>query len=183
MGSDNKPTGERVLTNTYSQASYYYFGSALPDISGGLTNAFRYKNFDLRIFLRGKFGFDILNVNELGYGTRAVLPGNVLESTFTKNDQLRDTYQYSNYYLEKGDYVKIDELTLGYNFKLNNNYIRNLRVYATGQNLATFTKYSGNDPDFISDVFSSDQGSAPGMDSRGPYPRTRSFLIGLNIGF
>ena len=158
-------------------------GNGIPKYYASWTNSFRYKNFDLRVFLRGKFGFDILNVNELGYGTRAVLPGNVLQTTFGKNNQLRDTYQYSDYYLEKGDYVKLDELTLSYNFHLKTSYIRNLRVYATGQNLATITKYTGNDPDFISDVFSNDQTQAPGMDSRGPYPRTRSFLLGLNVGF
>ncbi len=158
-------------------------GNGIPKYYASWTNTFRYKNFDLRLFLRGKFGFDILNVNDLGYGTRAVLPTNVLKSTFEKNDQLRDTYQYSDYYLEKGDYVKVDEMTLGYNFHLNSSYIRNLRIYATGQNLAIFTKYTGNDPDFVNDVFSNDQSQAPGMDSRGPYPRTRSFLIGLNIGF
>ncbi len=158
-------------------------GNGIPKYYASWTNTFRYKQLDLRVFLRGKFGFDILNVNDLGYGTRAVLPGNVLESTFGKNNQLRDTYQYSNYYLEKGDYVKLDELTLSYTFKLRSTYVRNLRLYATGQNLATITKYTGNDPDFISDVFSNDQTQAPGMDSRGPYPRTRSFLLGLNLGF
>lgn len=159
-------------------------GNGIPKYYASWTNTFRYKNLDLRIFLRGKFGFDILNVNKLGYGTRAVLPTNVLQSTFEGiNDQLRDTYQYSDYYLEKGNFVKLDEVTIGYNFGLKSSYIRNLRVYATGQNIATFTKYTGNDPDFISDVFSNDQTQAPGMDSRGPYPRTRSFLVGLNVGF
>lgn len=158
-------------------------GNGIPKYYVSWTNTFAYKNLSLRVFLRGKFDFDILNVNELGYGTRAVLPGNVLESTFGKNNQLRDTYQYSDYYLERGNYVKLDEVTLSYNFALNSSYIRNLRVYATGQNLATITKYSGNDPDFISDVFSNNQAQAPGMDSRGPYPRTRSFLVGLNLGF
>ena len=61
---------------------------------------------------------------------------------------------------------------------MNNAYIRNLRVYATGANLATFTKYTGNDPDFVSDT-----GLGAGIDGRSVYPNTRSFLIGLNVGF
>ncbi|MBE7169570.1 MAG: SusC/RagA family TonB-linked outer membrane protein [Williamsia sp.] len=183
-GKTAVPFNQIVVSNDPKLTDLTIIGNGIPKYYASWTNTFRYKNFDLRVFLRGKFGFDILNVNKLGYGTRAVLPGNVLKSTFEGiNDQLRDTYQYSDYYLEKGDYVKLDELTLSYNFKLNTNYIRNLRVYATGQNLATITKYTGNDPDFISDVFSSDQTQAPGMDSRGPYPRTRSFLLGLNLGF
>jgi len=158
-------------------------GNGIPKYYASFTNNVRYKNFGLRIFLRGKFDYNILNVNELGYGTRTALPNNVLKSTFGKNSQLRDTYQYSDYYIERGDYVKLDEVTLSYNFNLKTSYIRNLNIYATGQNLGTITKYSGNDPDYISDVFSNNQTQAPGIDSRGPYPRTRSFLIGLRIGF
>lgn len=158
-------------------------GNGIPKYYASWTNTFSYKNFDLRVFLRGKFGYSILNVMDIGYATRTALPGNVLKSTFTKNAKLNDTYQYSDYYLEKGDYVKLDEVTLSYNFRLNTSYIRNLKVYISGQNLATITSYKGNDPDYISDVFSNDQSRAPGMDTRSPYPRTRSFLVGLNIGF
>ena len=183
-GKTTVPNNQVNVSNDPKATDLAVLGNGIPKYYASWTNTFRYKNLDLRIFLRGKFDFDILNVNEIGYGTRAVLPGNVLQSTFQgANNQLRDTYQYSDYYLEKGDYVKLDELTLAYTFKLKSSYIRNLRVYATGQNLATITKYSGNDPDFISDVFSNDQGQAPGLDSRGPYPRTRSFLLGLNLGF
>ncbi len=158
-------------------------GNGIPKYYASWNNTFSYKNFDLRVFLRGKFGYSILNVMDMGYATKTALPGNVLKSTFTKNAKLNDTYQYSDYYLEKGDYVKLDEVTLSYNFRLKTNYIRNLRVYVSGQNLATITKYKGNDPDYISDVFSNDQTKAPGMDTRSPYPRTRSFLVGLNVGF
>ncbi|TDH28594.1 SusC/RagA family TonB-linked outer membrane protein [Segetibacter sp. 3557_3] len=182
-GKTTVPFNQINTSNDQSVTDLAVIGNGIPKYYASWTNSFRYGNLDLRLFLRGKFGFNILNVNELGYGTRAVLPGNVLRSTFTRNADLRDTYQYSDYYIEKGDYVKVDEITLGYNFNLNSSYIRNLRIYATGQNLATFTKYTGNDPDFINDVFSNDQGQAPGMDSRGPYPRTRSYLIGLNVGF
>lgn len=182
-GKTQVPFNQINTSNDQTVTDLAVIGNGIPKYYASWTNTFRYNNFELRVFLRGKFGFDILNVNELGYGTRVVLPGNVLNTTFGKNDLLRDTYQYSDYYIEKGDYVKLDELTLAYNFRLKTSYIRNLRVYATGQNLAIMTKYTGNDPDFISDVFSNNQAQAPGMDSRGPYPRTRSFLIGLNLGF
>ncbi|MNT69005.1 TonB dependent receptor [compost metagenome] len=85
---------------------------------------------------------------------------------------------YSDYYLEKGNYVKLDEVTIGYNFKLKTKLIRNMRVYATGQNLATITGYTGSDPDYISDT-----GLGPSVDNSGAYPSTRSFLFGLNVGF
>jgi TonB-linked SusC/RagA family outer membrane protein len=152
-------------------------GNAIPKYYASWTNNFSYKNFDLRIFLRGKFDYDILNTTALSYGNKTS-SGNLLRSAFTKYSQIDDTYMYSDYYLESGSHLKIDEITLGYNFKLKSKFLRNIRVYATGQNLATITGYSGNDPDLVSDT-----GLGPGIDSRGPYPTTRSFLLGLNVGF
>jgi TonB-linked SusC/RagA family outer membrane protein len=152
-------------------------GNAIPKYYASWTNNFRYKKFDLRIFLRGKFDFDILNTTALSYANRT-WSGNLLESTFNKYSQINDTYQYSDYYIESGSYVKIDEITLGYNFKFKTKLVRGARVYLTGQNLATITGYSGSDPDFIQDT-----GTGPGIDSRGAYPSTRTFLIGVNFGF
>ena len=74
--------------------------------------------------------------------------------------------------------MKVDEITIGYTFKTGSKAIRNLRAYVTGQNLATITGYTGNDPDFISDT-----GLGPGIDSRSPYPATRQFLFGVNASF
>lgn len=155
-----------------------YIGNGIPKYYASLTNNFSYKNFTLSVFLRGKFGYDILNTMAITYGNKVTLPNNVLKSTFTKYNQINDTYQYSNYYLEPGSFVKLDEVTLSYTFNLKTDYIRNLNVYVTGNNLALITKYTGNDPDFVNDT-----GLAPGIDSRGPYPSTRSFLLGLKIGF
>jgi TonB-linked SusC/RagA family outer membrane protein len=152
-------------------------GNAVPKYYASWSNNFVYKNFDLRIFLRGKFDYDILNTTALSYANKT-WSGNLLESTFTKYSQINDTYQYSDYYIEKGTYVKLDEVTLGYNFKFKTKLIRNARVYILGQNLATITGYTGNDPDFIQDT-----GTGPGIDNRSAYPSTRSFLVGLNIGF
>jgi TonB-linked SusC/RagA family outer membrane protein len=153
-------------------------GNGIPKYYASWTNKFRYKGFDLRLFFRGKFKYDILNMLDMAYGNKTT-PTNLLKTTFGKNAQLNDTYQYSDYYLEKGDYIKLDEMTLGYNFSFKSNkYIRSLRVYASGSNIATITNYSGNDPDLVNDT-----GLSVGMDGRGPYPSTRSFLIGLSVGF
>ncbi|MFA6082873.1 SusC/RagA family TonB-linked outer membrane protein [Mucilaginibacter sp.] len=152
-------------------------GNAIPKYYASLTNSFVYKNFDLRIFLRGKFDFDVLNTTALSYANKT-WSGNLLQSTFSKYSQINDTYQYSDYYIESGTYVKLDEVTLGYNFKFKTKLIRGIRLYVTGQNLATFSGYTGSDPDFIQDT-----GTGPGVDNRGAYPSTRTFLIGLNCGF
>ena len=152
-------------------------GNGVPKYMASWNNTFLYKNFDLTVFFRGKFGFDILNTQDMYFGNKKWLPNNLLRSAITKHAQLNDDPQYSDYYLEKGDFVKLDNLTLAYNVKLRTDAIRNLRVYATGRNLLTFTKYSGLDPEL------QDTGLTTGIDSRGFYPRTRSFTLGLNLGF
>jgi TonB-linked SusC/RagA family outer membrane protein len=153
-------------------------GNGIPKFYASWTNDFTYGNFDLRLFFRGRFGNEILNTMEISYGNKLALPGNVLNSVFEKHAQLNDTYQYSDYYLEPGGFVKLDNVTLGYKVKLNTTYVRNLRVYASGINLITMTKYNGNDPDFVNDT-----GLGAGVDARGPYPSTRQFTLGLNVGF
>ena len=152
-------------------------GNGVPKYMASWNNTLSYKNFDLTVFFRGKFGFDILNTKDLYFGNKRWLPNNLLKSAITKNAELDDDPQYSDYYIEKGDFVKLDNVTLGYNFNLNSTYVRNLRVYASGRNLLTFTGYSGLDPEL------QDAGFETGVDGRGFYPRTKSFTVGLNVGF
>ncbi|WP_223815793.1 SusC/RagA family TonB-linked outer membrane protein [Adhaeribacter rhizoryzae] len=153
-------------------------GNAVPKYFASLTNDFRYKNLGLRVFLRGRFGYDILNAQAIQYGN-TVAGTNVLNSAFGKYAELAgQSLQYSDYFIEKGDHLKVDEVTLSYDFKLNTSYVRNLRVYATGANLATITGYTGTDPDYIGVT-----GLGPGIQGLDIYPNTRSFLIGLSVGF
>ncbi|MCF6406474.1 SusC/RagA family TonB-linked outer membrane protein [Chitinophaga filiformis] len=168
-----------------SETDFAVIGNAIPKYYLSVTNSFKYKNWDLRVFMRGRMGYDVLNTMEMFYGNRQQLPNNVLHSAFTKHAALKDGYQYSSYYIEKGGYMKLDEVTLGYNVPFKGNkYFHNMRVYFTGGNLATITGYSGNDPDFIKDT-----GLNPGIDAlnnsdnRTPYMSTRSFMFGLNVGF
>jgi len=160
-------------------------GNAIPKYYLSLTNSFRYKQFDFRVFMRGKFAYKILNTNALTYGNKT-WSGNLLKETFGKYAEIDDTYMYSDYYLESGSFWKIDEITVGYTFKLPTKLIKQLRVYATGQNLATITGYSGNDPDQIVDTGLGNpdpNGKSLGIDDRGIYPSTRSFLMGINLNF
>lgn len=159
-------------------------GNAIPKYYASLGNNFRYKNLSLKVFLRGKFDYDILNTTALSYANRT-WSGNLLKSTFTKYSQINDTYMYSDYYLESGSFVKLDEVTVGYDFKIKNKYINRLSVYVTGQNLATITGYKGSDPDYIEDtgIGNDNNGRVLGIDSRSAYPSTRSFVFGVNIGF
>ena len=153
-------------------------GNGLPKFTASWSNYFRYKNFDLNLFFRGAFGFDIFNIHEFYYG----LPGmtsNVMKLAYTKNADIKGNPLVCDYFLEKGDYFKLDLVTLGYTFKFNNKYIDSLRLSLTGKNLLTITSFSGVDPSTYST-----NGLTPGATgSRNYYPTTRQFLFGLQVGF
>ena len=83
---------------------------------------------------------------------------------------------YVSYYMEQGDHIKIDNVSLGYSFK-GGKYIKNARVYVAGLNLYTITGYKGIDPE-VNRV-----GLSPGLDERDKYPTTRSFTVGANFSF
>ena len=172
-----KADGSKALAGDMNNDDLAIIGNGVPKYNAGLSNTFTYKNFDLTVFFRGKFDFDILNTKELYFGNKKWLPNNVLESAIGKNKDLNDDPQYSDYYLERGNFVKLDNLTLGYKFNLNTNYIRNMRLYVSGRNIATITGYSGIDPEL------QDTGFETGVDRRDFYPRTKSWTIGLNVGF
>ena len=156
----------------------YSVGNGLPKFTASWSNYFRYKNFDLNVYFRGAFGFDIFNIHEFYYG----IPGmtsNVMELAYTKNANIKENPLVCDYYLEKGDYVKLDLLTLGYTFNLSNKYIDSLRLSVTGKNLLTITSFSGVDPSNYST-----NGLTPGATgSRNYYPTCRQFLVGLQVGF
>lgn len=169
--------GEAVTDDQITEEDKQFLGNGLPKYFASWTNTFGYKNISLTLFLRGSFLFEILNMKEIYFGNKQFLPNNVLKSAITKHDQLNDKPQFSDYYLENGDYVKFDTITLAYNFSLSNAIVRNLRVYATGQNLVTITGYSGIDPEVERG------GLTPGIDGVRYFPRSRSVSIGAKIGF
>lgn len=176
------PSSQINTSNDPEVTDLAVIGNGIPRYYLSWNHSFRYKNFDANLFFRGKFKYDVLNLVEMAY-TNTRTPTNLLTSTFEKHAPLYSgagspSYQYSDYYIERGDYFKLDEVTIGYTFKMRNDWIKNMRVYVGGSNLVLMTRYSGNDPDFINDT-----GLAAGMDGRGVYPNTRSFLVGLNLGF
>ncbi len=163
-------------------------GNGIPKYYLSWTNSFTYKNWDLRMFWRGRFKYDILNAMDLSYGTQYALPNNVLNDAFTKYGKLNATYQYSSLYVQPASFFKLDNITAGYTFKLKTDWIRSLRLYASVSNIAEITKYKGNDPDYVPDAFNGNTNNEPipGIDAIGAYPyspSSRSFLVGLNLGF
>jgi TonB-dependent starch-binding outer membrane protein SusC len=158
-------------------------GNGIPKMFAGLTSNLRYKNFDFSISIRGAFDYQILNQHRMLWenfikGQQYNFPTNILKHPYGSTAWIKTEPAYVSYYLEDGDYVKIDNITLGYNFKLNNKkYIKFARVYVSGLNLYTFTKYLGVDPEvnFL--------GLSPGFDGTGGYPTTKTFTGGIKISF
>ena len=172
-----KANGEKVEASGINNDDLTVIGNGTPKVQSTLGATIRYKNWDLGFMFRGKFGFDILNLQDVYFGNKRWLPNNVLESAITKHAELDDDPQYSDYYLESGTFVKLDNLNLGYTFNLKTPYIKNMRVYASAKNLFTITGYSGFDPEV------SDSGFEPGVQKRDFYPRTTTLTFGVNIGF
>ena len=173
-----KQDGSVARSNEMTDEDDEVIGNGLPKYNASLTNTIKYGNFDLTIFLRGKFDFDILNTVDLFYGNKNLLPGNVLRSSLTTYSQIAEAPQYSDYYLENGDFVKLDNLTLGYNFQMKeNSHIRSIRLFSSARNLAVITGYTGRDPEV------QDTGLFPGIDDRNFYPRTTTVSLGLNVNF
>lgn len=158
-------------------------GNGLPKHYLNWNNTFNYKNFDLNITMRGAFGFQILNTARMYYDAPVMLTrGNLLNTAYDKvygkrplaDDQ---SLNYVSYYIENGDYWKIDNITLGYNFKIKNPIVKALRVYVSGSNLITFTKYKGIDPEV------SITGLTPGYDDKNRYPSTSTYSLGASFTF
>ncbi len=155
-----------------------YIGNGLPKMNGGLNARLTYGNWDFNVFFRGEFMYDILNMKPMYYANRTLLASyNQLQDLLDKYAHIDAAVQYSDYYLERGDYVKLDNLSVGYTFDLNNPNIRSLRVNATAQNVWTITGYSGLDPEVNT------TGLTPGIDGRTFFPRTTVFTLGVNLGF
>jgi iron complex outermembrane receptor protein len=157
---------------------YWYMGNAQPSILMGWSNTLKYKRWDLNIFFRGVFGNKIFNATraDLSYVT-AASQANILNSAVS--DKVVDTKNsfYSDRYIESGNYFRLDNATLAYSLPNPVKYVSNLRIYTTVTNLFTITKYSGIDPEI------NQGGVAPGIDYNNFYPKTRTFMIGVNVSF
>ncbi|KAF2509296.1 TonB-dependent receptor [Flavobacterium zhairuonense] len=173
-----------------------FIGNPHPKFTYGFTNNFKYKNVDLSIFLQGSYGNDVMNLTKRAGTTNASLYDNQLvdamdyySSTNTASNNPRPLADASNTnllisdrYVEDGSYLRIQNVTLGYSLPqdvISKYKISRLRLYGSAQNLYTFTKYSGYDPEigsFNQNVLLS------GIDN-GRYPIARTFLVGLNLEF
>lgn len=151
-------------------------GDANPDWTFGFNNTFKYKNLDMSINLRGVAGNDIYNNTAAEFSYVSQTPGvNVLRSALNTGASRDQTAQYSSQWLEDGSYLRLDNLSIGYNFNVSKvNFLKKARIYVTGRNLFVITNYSGYDPEVRT--------RSVGIDYL-VYPRPRTYQIGTSISF
>ncbi|OBS12437.1 SusC/RagA family TonB-linked outer membrane protein [Elizabethkingia miricola] len=191
-----KPDGtlDKTTTNQYSQANRIVAGTFTPLWIGGLTNTLEYKNFDLSFTLYGEFGASMYNSGGKFMSTagswfdnqtadqmnRWQKPGDITNVPQARLGEENGT-QESTRYLEKRDFVRLRNLSLGYT--LNKDLMKSLgvsklRIYVSAINLLTFTKYSGYDPEALADT-----GRGGGGATFYSAPPARTFTFGLNVNF
>ena len=173
-----------------------FIGNPHPDFTFGFTNNFKYKDFDLSIFLQGSSGNDILNLTQRSGTANSMLGQNQLvealdfwtpDNTDTNiprpiNIENNTNYNISDRYVEDGSYVRIQNVTFGYNLPqsiISKVKMSRVRVYGSVQNLYTFTNYSGYDPE----IGSFNQNPLLSGIDNGRYPTPRTFSLGVNVEF
>lgn len=156
-------------------------GNAQPLVTGGFNINASYKQFDLSANFRGQIGGKIFNQKSYFYGNKGSATDNYLYSAFEgEAAKLNDSRQFSDFYLEDASYLRLNDVTLGYNVKTSPTiakYFTDMRVTFTVQNAFVLTSYTGVDPEV------NQGGLAPGIDGLNYYPKQRSFLLGLNFTF
>jgi TonB-dependent starch-binding outer membrane protein SusC len=174
-------TGKLTLV-PQNKRDYYLAGSAQPKLLVGWNNSFTYRQFDLNFFFRGVFGNKIMNTIRADYN-RPQEAGSYNVLVETGNEPITDynAFKYSDRYIESGSYLRMDNATFGYTVKTKGNYIKNLRLYTSANNLFVITKYKGIDPEVNLG------GLTPGIDwnrfGGGFYPKTRTVMFGVNVSF
>ncbi|SHK58534.1 TonB-linked outer membrane protein, SusC/RagA family [Reichenbachiella agariperforans] len=200
-GGVDPQTGDAYYINQIGESTFTptaddrrIIGHANPDFLYGMTNTLSYKGLTLLVFLQGSYGNDILNASRIDIEgmtdpknqSTAVLdrwrqPGDVTDiprATWGNTDNSR----ISTRFIEDASYLRVKTVTLGYDLPsslLSKANIKGLKVYVTGENLLTFTGYSGFDPEVNAFGYSN---TAQGIDY-GTYPQTRNFIAGLNLTF
>jgi TonB-dependent starch-binding outer membrane protein SusC len=179
LGTDENGTDQfkNSIGGSVAESSWEKIGCAYPDFVLGWTNTFNYKNWDLNFSLRASVGGKVFNTYAAEYENMTNLGLKNILSSWLDNGCYTGSVYYSSKYLEDATYLKLDNITLGYNLKIKSAFVQKARFYLSGQNLLCITGYSGVDPEV------SLSGLAPGIESTNYYPRTSMGTIGLNITF
>jgi TonB-linked SusC/RagA family outer membrane protein len=177
--------------NTITALDRTIIGRAQPDFIYGITNNFKYGGFNLSVFVQGVQGSDVLNLNryELESGLTSTnklhsvvnrwTPANTNTTIPRAGSTIRRSTGIVSDVVEDGSFARLKTVTLGYTLPKFSKVVKSASVYVTGQNLITWTKYSGYDPEVNS--FGSDNLSL--NTDYNAYPSTRTFIAGLRLGF
>ncbi|HWK05164.1 MAG TPA: TonB-dependent receptor [Puia sp.] len=168
-------------------------GNVNPKFTYGITNSFSYRNFDMSFLIQGVYGNDIINMNTY-YLSNIGGFNNVTQKmwderwTFTNWENAKSpkaeqqywrAFKFSRRFIENGTYIRLRNVSLGYNVRMKTHAIQTLRVFATANNLVTITKYSGYDPDING---YGDDPSRRGVDMGG-YPSAKTYNLGVQCIF
>lgn len=172
--------GEKVLAASADPKDKRYIGNGAPKHFLTWSNTVKWKNFDLSIMFNGAFGFSIFNMRRYGMGLKGCGSDNVLRSTYLKD---RDVWSgggvISSYFLERGDYFKLENVTIGYTVPLKKRrLLDSIRVYLAARNLFTITGYTGTDPSAVTST-----GITPGVDVTSAYPSATQLTLGVTVRF
>lgn len=171
--------GRKIPTTERTEEDKNFIGNGVPKVQLSFSHTFTWKNFDLRLFFTSWLGYDLLNLKQMYYGLQNVPVTNLLEDAYTRNDAIKGDKIYCDYFLENGNFLKLEELTLGYKIPLpDNKWIQSLRCYFSVNNVFTLTGYTGGDPANINV-----NGVEPGIETTSIYPVARTFTLGLSVQF
>lgn len=177
---------EKILADDAQDSDRTFIGNGAPKWELSWGHTLSYKRFDLGLFFRGRFDYDILNTYQMYFGLQAEPEVNLLHSAYKENAHILGGKKVCDYFLESGDYLKLDNITLGWTPKLKTKWISNLRIYASMKNVFTLTSYSGMDPASINvaglwpGIRSSDASDA---DPLSVYPTARNITFGIQISY
>ena len=157
--------------------------SPLPTVTGGLTNSFSFKGFDASFFFNGVFGNYIYSNTENAFFTKGSLANgrNVTKNVVGSKEGNLNAPDVSSRFLYKGDFVRLQNVSLGYNLPISGSVVKGMRIFVTGQNLLTFTSYPFQDPE-VNTNKSIDGVPSFGIDYTA-YPRARTITVGANVSF
>jgi hypothetical protein len=192
-------SGDVVLDNLAPGGDYHVIGDPTPKFLFGMTNSFTYKGFDLAVTMSGSYGNDICN--------RAKVANTNLDGTFNVLREVKDRWMSESNpgkglygstagntgperdnvhsaWIEDGSFVTVKNVTLGYRFNVSKvNFLKSVRVYASGQQLLTLTNYSGNNPEIATDVNGGSVSVITMGDDFSSYPIPRTFTFGIDVQF
>jgi TonB-dependent starch-binding outer membrane protein SusC len=160
-----------------------YHGTSIPKANAGLTNNFKFNALDLSIFFSGQFGHKVYNNTANAFFTAGSLSNgrNVTKDVVTSGEGKLNAPDVSTRFLENGSFVRLQNVTLGYNLGFKNRFIRTMRFSVSGQNLFVITDYTGQDPE-VNTNKSIDGVPSLGIDYTS-YPKARTFTFGVNASF